>query len=104
MTRVGTLVSSNSIETSLILFFFRDGTLVSGDSSGSTQFWDGEVGTLLQAQKRNQGDVLALASPPQQDVVFAAGIDGQITMYQRASEASVTGKVETTGKSYTERL
>lgn len=71
--------------------------MVSGDSSGSTQFWDGTVGTLLQAQKRNQGDVLALASPPQQDVVFAAGIDGQISMYQRATEAVVTGTVESTG-------
>jgi hypothetical protein len=55
------------------------------------------VGTLLQAQKRNQGDVLALASPPQQDVVFAAGIDGQISMYQRATEAVVTGTVGSTG-------
>lgn len=52
---------------------------MSGDSSGSTQFWDGQLGTLLQAQTRHDADVLALAALD--DTVFAAGADGKVYIY-----------------------
>lgn len=60
------------------LFCCRNGDIVSGDSSGSTQFWDGQLGTLLQAHTRHKADVLALAASPSHRSVFAAGADGQV--------------------------
>lgn len=38
-----------------------DGTIVSGDSRGRTQFWDGTFGTLVQSFKHHEADVLAIA-------------------------------------------
>lgn len=57
---------------------FRCGTLVSGDSSGSVQFWDSSHGTLLQAHSCHKGDVNALAGSPSHTRVFSAGSDGQV--------------------------
>lgn len=67
----------------------RDGTVVSGDSSGSTQFWDGKQGTLLNAHTGHKADVLALASSPNHQSVFSAGADGQIVQYQLVPESRV---------------
>jgi U3 small nucleolar RNA-associated protein 4 len=60
------------------LLFLRCGTLVSGDSTGSVQFWDSSHGTLLQAHSYHKGDVNALATLPSQNRVFSAGSDGQV--------------------------
>ena len=54
---------------------------MSGDSSGSTQFWDGNQGTFLQAFTDHKADVLSLAPSPSNQSVFAAGADGQVSMY-----------------------
>ncbi|KAG8098064.1 hypothetical protein GUJ93_ZPchr0013g37257 [Zizania palustris] len=77
------------------LLFLRCGTLVSGDSSGSVQFWDSRHGTLLQAHTYHKGDVNALATVPSQNKVFSAGSDGQVILYKisrdnRASDKEVT--------------
>ncbi|KAG8062492.1 hypothetical protein GUJ93_ZPchr0003g16450 [Zizania palustris] len=68
------------------LLFLRCGTLVSGDSSGSVQFWDSRHGTLLQAQTYHKGDVNALATVPSQNRVFSAGSDGQVILYKISKE------------------
>lgn len=60
------------------IFRFRCGTLVSGDSSGSVQFWDAQFGTLLHANSYHRGDVNALAASPSHNSVFSAGSDGQV--------------------------
>ena len=62
----------------LLLLLSRCGTLVSGDSTGSVQFWDSSHGTLLQAHSYHKGDVNALATLPSQNRVFSAGSDGQV--------------------------
>ncbi|XP_042378613.1 WD repeat-containing protein PCN-like [Zingiber officinale] len=62
------------------LIFLRCGTLVSGDSSGSVQFWDSQHGTLLQAHTYHKGDAKALTAS--QDDVFSAGSDGQVVLYK----------------------
>ncbi|XP_024356552.1 WD repeat-containing protein PCN isoform X2 [Physcomitrium patens] len=67
------------------LLVLRNGDIVSGDSSGSTQFWDGHLGTLLQAQTRHDADVLALATCG--DNVFAAGADGRVVQFRRVAES-----------------
>jgi len=58
--------------------YFRYGVLVSGDSTGSVQFWDSQHGTLLQAHSNHKGDVNALAASPSHNRVFSAGADGQV--------------------------
>jgi U3 small nucleolar RNA-associated protein 4 len=55
------------------LLVLRDGTVVSGDSGGNVQFWDGRFGTLLASFRQHQADVLALAASPDGEFVFAAG-------------------------------
>lgn len=51
---------------------------MSGDSTGSVQFWDSHHGTLLQAFSCHKGDVNALVVAPSHDRVFSAGSDGQV--------------------------
>ncbi|KAK4748340.1 hypothetical protein SAY87_014926 [Trapa incisa] len=68
------------------LLALRSGTLVSGDSSGSVQFWDSQHGTLLQAHSSHKGDVNALVAAPTHNRVFSAGSDGQIILYKLSNE------------------
>lgn len=70
------------------LLALRSGTLVSADSSGSVQFWDSQMGTLLQAHSRHKGDVNALSAAPSHDMVFSAGSDGQVILYKLSRDAS----------------
>lgn len=74
------------------LLFLRCGTLVSGDSTGSVQFWDSSHGTLLQAHSYHKGDVNALATLPSQNRVFSAGSDGQVILYKVSKDDSGTSK------------
>ncbi|CDY27618.1 BnaA09g27890D [Brassica napus] len=66
------------------LLALRCGVLVSGDSTGTVQFWDSQHGTLLQAHSNHKGDVNALAASPSHDRVFSAGADGQLILYKLA--------------------
>uniref|UniRef100_A0ACD5X885 Uncharacterized protein n=1 Tax=Avena sativa TaxID=4498 RepID=A0ACD5X885_AVESA len=68
------------------LLILRCGTLVSGDSSGSVQFWDSRHGTLFQAHTDHKGDVNALATVPSQNRVFSAGSDGQVILYKASKD------------------
>ncbi|KAJ4764658.1 U3 small nucleolar RNA-associated protein 4 [Rhynchospora pubera] len=68
------------------LLSLRCGTLVSGDSTGSIQFWDAHHGTLVQAHRHHKGDVLALATDPNHKRVFSAGSDGQVILYKLSKE------------------
>ncbi|XP_020548323.1 U3 small nucleolar RNA-associated protein 4 isoform X2 [Sesamum indicum] len=69
------------------LLALRCGTIVSGDSSGSVQFWDDKFGTLLQAHSYHKGDVNALSAAPSHNRVFSAGSDGQVILYKLSSES-----------------
>lgn len=73
------------------LLSLRCGTLVSGDSTGSVQFWDSKHGTLLQAHSNHKGDVNALAAAPSHNRVFSAGSDGQVILYKLSSEMVGSG-------------
>lgn len=62
-----------------------DGTMVSGDSTGTLQFWDGQHGTLLQAFSKHKADILAVAASKDGNTVFATGIDVQVSFAVLAS-------------------
>ncbi len=55
-----------------------DGTMVSGDSTGSVQLWDSQHGTLLQAFSQHKADVMAVAASTDGNTIFATGIDVQV--------------------------
>ena len=62
------------------LLVLDDGTLVSGDSMGHVQFWDGHAGTFLQTFEHNtsNADVLDLALNLDQTKVMASGVDSRV--------------------------
>ena len=57
-----------------------NGTLISGDSMGNVQFWDGNAGTLLQTFEHNpnNADVLDIAVSLNQKKVLASGVDSRV--------------------------
>ena len=61
----------------------RDGTVVSSDSLGRVQFWNGQHGTLEQTFSRHQGDVTCLAVSRDEQSVFASGVDTQVRECRR---------------------
>ena len=62
-----------------------DGTVVSGDANGHVHFWDSRTGTLVKTFREHRSDVLALAVSPNEDAVFASGMDSRIAMMRRRS-------------------
>ena len=56
-----------------------DGTVVSGDSLGHVQIWDGRSGTLTQTFDHNEdgADVFYLAASEDEDKIFASGVDAR---------------------------
>ena len=63
----------------------NDGTLISGDSLGNVQFWDGDAGTLNQTIQHNDNnaDVLDLAVNWDQSKVMASGVDSKVVAMER---------------------
>jgi U3 small nucleolar RNA-associated protein 4 len=66
----------------------NDHTVISGDSLGHVQFWDGILGTLIQSFEHSKTDVLDLAVSQDQTKVMACGIDPTIICIGRDSEDS----------------
>lgn len=67
-----------------------DGTVISGDSLGNVQFWDGNAGTLLHSFEHNpnNGDVFDLAVSYDQTKVMASGIDSKVICIERVPSSS----------------
>jgi U3 small nucleolar RNA-associated protein 4 len=66
----------------------RDGTIVSGDSLGHTQFWDGTQGVLTQSFSVHSGDVLSLAWDWDGHAVYSAGVDPRMAHFVRTPTGS----------------
>ena len=64
----------------------QDGTVVSGDSLGHVQFWDGHTGTLTASfdQNDNKADVLVLDVTADECKVFASGVDSRVICIERS--------------------
>ena len=89
-----------------------DFTVVSGDSLGHVQIWDGRMGTLVHSFSQHKADVLALAATnagvipepptgaagstsassrrPRSLKVFSAGMDGLVAAVRRVTSAGAT--------------
>eukprot|EP00571_Detonula_confervacea_P004590 CAMPEP_0172328756 /NCGR_PEP_ID=MMETSP1058-20130122/60518_1 /TAXON_ID=83371 /ORGANISM="Detonula confervacea, Strain CCMP 353" /LENGTH=1426 /DNA_ID=CAMNT_0013045885 /DNA_START=107 /DNA_END=4387 /DNA_ORIENTATION=+ len=62
-----------------------DGTVISGDSLGHIQIWDGMSGTMTQTFDHNESDadVLCLAVSEDENKIFASGIDSSVRCIER---------------------
>ncbi|KAL7456193.1 hypothetical protein ACHAWC_007712 [Mediolabrus comicus] len=62
-----------------------DGTVISGDSLGHVQIWDGMSGTMTQTFDHNEigADVLCLAVSDDENKIFAGGVDPRVQCIQR---------------------
>ncbi len=71
-----------------------DGTLISGDSIGNVQFWDGHSGTLLQSFEHNSkgADVLDIAVTLDQTKVMASGVDAKVIYIELDKESKTSNK------------
>jgi len=83
-----------------------DGTVVSADSLGHVQFWDGNFGTLLQSFDQNdvKADVLGLAVTEDECKVFASGVDSRVVCIERqpiVAAAAVSGALPADSKKWT---
>ena len=68
------------------LLYLPDGVLVSGDSDGAVTFWDSKFSTELARYTQHKADVLALASTPSGNKVFASGVDSQVAEFEKLDE------------------
>ena len=60
----------------------KDGTIVSGDSSGEVAFWDGRTYGMLKRIKGHEADTLCLASSEDGSTVFSGGMDRRTVVYK----------------------
>ena len=65
--------------------FLRDNTLVTGDSMGKIQFWNGKFGTLKQGYTLHEelSDILAIYVNAKEDTIFASGVDSKVAILNR---------------------
>ncbi|KAM9854320.1 U3 small nucleolar RNA-associated protein 4 homolog [Aulostomus maculatus] len=62
--------------------FLSDHTIVSGDSAGKVQMWDGHTGTLVQSHLVTKWDVLALSVAPDGSSLIAGTSEGTVVQFQ----------------------
>ena len=72
------------------LAVLSDSTIVSGDSRGHVQVWDGETGVLMVTLHQHTADILALAVSPDESQIFASGVDCRVTCIRRVANAPGT--------------
>lgn len=70
----------------------RDFTVLSGDSLGNVQVWDGRTGTQIHSLKLHHGDVMSLGLEGHGDtdtpLIFSAGVDGKVAALRRTRDPS----------------
>ena len=66
------------------LVVLKDSTIISGDSKGNVQVWDGNIGVLTLTIHQHAAQILSLAVAPAEDFVFASGVDSRVTCLKRS--------------------
>lgn len=65
------------------IIVLSDSTICTGDSRGRVQLWDGISGVLMISLHQHSADILALACSPDENQIFAAGVDSRTTCIRR---------------------
>jgi U3 small nucleolar RNA-associated protein 4 len=60
----------------------KDGTIVSGDSTGELRIWSGETYLLKQRIKGHRQDVLSLATSANGSTIITGGMDRRTVVYK----------------------
>lgn len=83
--RLRILVQSERNDPALVwsVKMLPDKSIVSGDSFGKTQIWDGKFGTLLQSFKQHEADVLVTLVSPDAQTIFASGVDNKVIQLKK---------------------
>ena len=71
-----------------------DSTVVTGDSRGHVQLWDGETGVLMVTLHQHTAEILALAVSPDECQIFASGVDCRVTCVRKVSLRNMIGPGE----------
>ena len=69
-----------------VLQVLSDFTVISGDSLGHVQVWDGGIGTLRQSFAMHEADVLSVQVSSDQKHFYATGIDSKIVQFSSVEE------------------
>uniref|UniRef100_A0A8D0AU24 UTP4 small subunit processome component n=1 Tax=Sander lucioperca TaxID=283035 RepID=A0A8D0AU24_SANLU len=77
---VGASKSKEVVVWSIV--FLSDHTIVSGDSAGKVQIWDGVTGTLVRTQLVTKWDVLALSVSNDESSLVAGTSEGTVVQFQ----------------------
>eukprot|EP00040_Diaphanoeca_grandis_P029238 m.170849 g.170849 ORF g.170849 m.170849 type:complete len:782 (-) comp31622_c1_seq1:25-2370(-) len=64
-------------------------TIVSGDSLGKTQIWDGKFGTLLQSFVEHEADVLVTAVSSDSKHIFSSGVDNRLIQLTKLDDTPI---------------
>lgn len=69
-----------------------DGTIVSGDSTGTVRFWDGKTYTMLQRIQGHMADILDIEASADGETVISGGMDRRTTFYRRIGSGKTADK------------
>lgn len=69
-----------------------DGTIVSGDSTGTIRFWDSKTYTLFQRIQGHTADVLDVEASADGETVISGGMDRRTTFYRRTGSGKTADK------------
>ncbi|XP_056138173.1 U3 small nucleolar RNA-associated protein 4 homolog [Lampris incognitus] len=64
------------------VIFLSDYTIISGDSAGNVQVWDGHMGTLVRTHSITKWDVLTLSVSKDESSVVAGTSEGTVVQFQ----------------------
>ncbi len=70
-----------------------DGTIVSGDSTGTLSFWDGKTYALLQRINGHEADILDVAVSADGQTVFSGSLDRRTSMYKKMGSGNLGEKL-----------
>lgn len=69
-----------------------DGLIISGDSTGTVRFWDGENYSLLQRIRGHLADILDVVASADGETVISGGMDRRTTIYRRIGSGQTRDK------------
>uniref|UniRef100_A0A182QTF7 Anaphase-promoting complex subunit 4-like WD40 domain-containing protein n=1 Tax=Anopheles farauti TaxID=69004 RepID=A0A182QTF7_9DIPT len=70
----------------------KDFTIVSGDSRGRMMVYDGRLGTVLENHMVSEADLFCVALSEERDVIYVAGVEPNIRLYQRVENEKGRGE------------